>query len=301
VYRKISPLLFAAGERAVTQNDYEAIAFNYPGVLDVRVLGQRDLAPTNVKWMNLVRVSLIATSPWDDIAWKNFIAWYRKRAMYSTVFYRQDPLQSVIDINAEVFCFNTVELNTVRNAIIQALETFFSPRKGIIGLNVYKSDIWEVIKHAHAGVDYIQLHSPTVDRFMTITGPVRATAVASAGGSLVPDTYLYHITSLTNKGETLPVSSTSITLTDTGSVTITWTNVEGAIGFRVYGRKKDHMGLLLSTPQLNNDTYTFSDLGSLVPGALQPDVDTSGLYYPVLGNVSISTSYTARNLVTSAG
>lgn len=297
LYRKISPLLFAAGERAVTQNDYEAIAFNYPGVLDVRVLGQRDLAPTNVKWMNLIRMSIIASSPWDDIAWKNFIAWYRKRTMYSTVFYRYDPIQSIIDINAKVFCFSTVDLNTVRNSIIQALQDFFSPRKGIIGLNVYKSDVLEVIKHAHAGVDYIKLYSPFTDTFMSITGPVHASAVLSPGGTLIPDTYLYHITSLTNKGETLPVSSTSITLTTTGSVTITWTNVEGAIGFRVYGRKKEHMGLLLSTPQTNDDTYTFSDVGSLIPGALQPDVDTSGIYYPVLGNVSIETQYTDRNLV----
>jgi len=61
-YKTVGPLLYAANNRAVIPADWQSMIITYPGVVDANILGQADLAPTRLDFMNVVRVSLLTTA-----------------------------------------------------------------------------------------------------------------------------------------------------------------------------------------------------------------------------------------------
>lgn len=66
-----------------------------------------------------------------------------------------------------------------------------------------------------------------------------STASASTGGSLTAGTYQYTVSAFGPNGETLGSTPTSIvvsSITNTNVVNVTWTSVDGATGYYVYGR-----------------------------------------------------------------
>lgn len=301
-YRELSPLLYAAGDRAVTQDDYEAHSINYASTIkDARCLGQRDLAPYNLKYMNLVQVTLVTDPVWTTQQWTDFFDLYlRKKAMYSTVFYRKDPIPILVDIIADVYCYNTVDLASVQSAILSNLQTYLEAKRGILGRNVYKSDIYETIENAHENIDYIVLKTPLLDTYVNLEKPrsMQTTAIAGNGGTLVAGTYRYYLTATNASGENLPFQI-PITTTSTGLVQITWETVANAVTYRLYGRglNPGNVGLIAIIPNTQN---VYNDLGTIVPNAslLPSDLDTSGsnISYPKLGNTQLNMYFSNRNV-----
>jgi hypothetical protein len=72
--------------------------------------------------------------------------------------------------------------------------------------------------------------------YATLVGPPTQSALsASAQGSKVPaGTYYYVITATTSAGQTTISNEQSITLSASSVVTLTWSAVEGATGYRIY-------------------------------------------------------------------
>lgn len=58
-YRVMAPHLFTANRRAVTVDDYTAIALTYPGVIDVKVFPQRDIDPLDLRLMNVIQMAVL--------------------------------------------------------------------------------------------------------------------------------------------------------------------------------------------------------------------------------------------------
>lgn len=94
------------------------------------------------------------------------------------------------------------------------------------------------------------------------------------GGVLSNGTYEYQIAAIATIGEglasaqvTVPVSGSS----NTGSTTITWSPVVGAIGYEVYGRTTGGTYGLLTT--VGGGTYTFTDTGVLTPNVTQQPIN----------------------------
>ena len=112
-----------------------------------------------------------------------------------------------------------------------------------------------------------------------ISAPAAPT-LASTTGTLVAGTYTYAVTAVNAQGETIASATAQITLSATGGVTVSWTAVPGATGYKVYGRVAGSLGLIGS---VTAPTLTFTDSGSVTPGAASPTTNTTGtLTYPVL-------------------
>lgn len=87
----------------------------------------------------------------------------------------------------------------------------------------------------------------------------------NTGGRLNAATYRYMVSCITPSGETLISPHKDIVIAGTGvtnSVTVSWDEVKGALGYRVYGRTNAGIGLLL---QVGQGTNSFVDTGALVP------------------------------------
>jgi len=102
-----------------------------------------------------------------------------------------------------------------------------------------------------------------------------APTLAATTGTLTAATYTYAVTAYNAQGETLASTTTSLALASTGGVTVTWTAVAGAVGYRVYGRTGTR-GKIADVTGL-----TFTDSGSVTPGVASPSVNGTGtLQYP---------------------
>ena len=109
----------------------------------------------------------------------------------------------------------------------------------------------------------------TEARKATLYAPQPTTATATSGGTLAADTYSYRVTAIKDSyGETLPCTAvTQITTGATSTVTLTWTAISGASGYRVYGRTS---GSELLLKELSADVLTWTDTAALTPAGTLP-------------------------------
>lgn len=91
---------------------------------------------------------------------------------------------------------------------------------------------------------------------------------STTGGTLDASTYSYEVTAVGINGETLPSTVAPATTTgSTSSVTISWSAVPNAVGYRVYGRTSISYLFLAST---NSSTLSFVDTGAITPVGSPP-------------------------------
>ena len=88
---------------------------------------------------------------------------------------------------------------------------------------------------------------------------------ASTGGALASATYSYKIAAVSSVGETLASTAATVTIggsVSTGMVTISWAAIEGATGYKIYGRTSGTERLITT---LGAGTLSFIDDGLLTP------------------------------------
>lgn len=106
-----------------------------------------------------------------------------------------------------------------------------------------------------------------------------STTTATTGGSLTAATYGYKVTALSQWGEGLPSAQDTQVVpagTSTNTVTVSWPAVAGAHRYRVYGRTSGGPWGLLATVTV--PTLSWTDTGSVTPGAVPPSTDTTGVH-----------------------
>ena len=122
-----------------------------------------------------------------------------------------------------------------------------------------------------------------------------SSSTATTGGTLAAATYGYKVSALSQYGETAAsAEKTQVTTGSTSTVTLTWTTITDAVGYRVYGRTSGGpWRLIAQIAQAASPTYT--DLGTITPDATMtaPTSDTSGtavngLAYPAIGTEALA-------------
>jgi hypothetical protein len=126
----------------------------------------------------------------------------------------------------------------------------------------------------------------------SIPGPTGLlVATSDAGGTLRAGTYSYEVTAVEPGGETYgsPVVATitnaAHSVTNRGSVTLTWNDVAGATSYNIYGRPPSNasslsntgvvngppsLGLIGSVDASTSETLSFADTGKTAPDMKQP-------------------------------
>lgn len=298
-FRQLSPQLFAAKTTATTQEEMSAVAASYPGVLDAQVLGQRSLAPGDVRYMNLVAVSLLTEAPFSAYDWDQFVAWFRKRCTYPVVPFRQDPQALTTAIVADVYCQGiATDLSSVQQEAMTKVQALFAPRTGIINSNLYLSDIINTIKTSDPTIEYLNLYTPSAPVVSQVEAPVVTLTPQVGDGTLAAGQYTYGVTVVTSQGESLATNFTSVNLNATGAVQLQWTANQSlaVLGYNIYGRTPVGLGLLASVgPNVNS----WLDTGTASVGANPPALNTSGFYYPAVSTITLNMYYTNRLLSTN--
>lgn len=294
-YRKFGPQLFSAGERANTEQEYQAIAANYPSVIDALVVGQRKLTPYDLRFMNLVRISLLRNTTWGQPQIDDFTAYYQARTMFPVRFYFEDPIAVDIDLEANVYCRVDGDLTTIQSSVTAALQELFKPRVGIIGLNFYRSDIHRAIRLASPNVEFIELLNPLTDIFPMFEAPrPPKVTVIPGGGTLGVGPVAYAVTVITPTGQTLANNIGTNVVTANGSgVQLEWNAVPGALGYKVYGRTFPGAKLIAT---FGPDVTTFNDVGFELTATDPPAFDSSGVRYCRLREVKLNMYHTDRRL-----
>ncbi len=297
VYKNITPAIFGSFNSAVTPAQYKKLPLQYPGVIDANLLAQREANPRALSWMNLVKVGVLTQTPWSGTDWDNFEDWFYKNTMYSTRIFREDPVPIQVVVTADIQCKNLANLGSVKLKVETALAKLFSLRQGIIGLDVYRSDITNTILSSDSNIDYVILKSPVSDIVLSSLSAAKPTLVISpTGGVLGPGIYDYAVSfTSTLGGETSPAHWSTIKVDSgtTNRITLTWDTQPDVVSWKVWGRLTPSSMGLLGT--FGPNVTTFVDTGTVIPTGEVPVRSTISSYYPVLQSSNLALGYTNRD------
>lgn len=162
-YRIVAPTIYARKGRAVTREDMEAAALEYPGVLDAVMLGQRDTSPNDVRFQNVITVILLTDSVWSDPT-KTAFREYMEALTYPFNFLLVAPEEITMNIEATAYCLPGVDLIAAKNYLIQKITMHFRKRRGLLGFSRYRDDITNLLRDSTFKVDHVILTTPSTDR-----------------------------------------------------------------------------------------------------------------------------------------
>jgi Ca2+-binding RTX toxin-like protein len=89
--------------------------------------------------------------------------------------------------------------------------------------------------------------------------PTNVVANGGLGGTLTAGTHYYVVTAITAAGESVPSAEVSAVTADTGSVSLSWTGIAGATGYRVYRGEHSHTE---NRYFVTGSTTSFTDVGA---------------------------------------
>lgn len=307
VYKNITPALFGSFNSSVTGSQYKRLPLQYPGVIDAELFAQREINPRALTWMNVIKVCLLTSSVWSNTDWQNFETWFQDQSMYSTRLFREDPIAADVTVEAVVSCTNLANLAQAQADINTALDALFAPRQGIIGLDIYRSDIINAILDANSNIEYLVLNQPENDIILSSFNVDYPSYTLDVGGTLAPGQYDYAI-SATNVlgGDSAPAYWITVIVTDPGTkIILNWNGIPNATHYKVWGRvtptsiglihtvdiQVDYVDLDLPVP----DIFVWEDDGTSAPVGTVPVQSTVSTYYPNLIAKNITVSYSNRD------
>ncbi len=303
VYKNVTPALFGAFNSSITPAQYKKLPLTYPGVIDALVLAQREINPQALNWMNVFKVSLLTTTLMTAPQFSVFEDFFNRNTMYSSRIVREDPIAVPVSVIADIFCTNFSDLTSIKSKVQIALTKLFEPRQGILGLDIYISDIIDVIKDADSNIDYVRLISPVVDTILSSQNVATPSLTLVPGGTLPAGTYDYGISVVSSLGgETAPVNWGTIVTTSTGGISISWPRVSRGSAYKVWGRNTGAgLGLIATIPTTGLPSYTFVDTGVVVPLAPLLAESTIPVFYPKLSSSVIVPAYSTREIKLDQG
>jgi len=297
-YKNVASGGFGTFSSAVTKSQYLATVATYPGIVDAVTQAQREINPQALKWMNVIRVAGLTTSPWTQQQKKDFTDYMQTVTMYAPYFLWVDPEEMPRDVSVDIFCFNSAVLNTVKTNAVNGLTQLFAPRPGLLMTNLYESDIEDVIKAANPGaVSYVIVNLPTGPMIVTAPQSPQITfTLLPGGGSLGPLVYAYSVSTILTTGEEGPPSNWTFPQIKTGlaayGIQLDWPAVANAANYKIWGRSAGGIGLLAEVPAT---TLTFTDNGSITPSGDPPNtISELPIRYNSLNSLTVNVFYAER-------
>lgn len=162
-YRAVAPYIFRSKNRAVTPTDYRAIALSYPDVASVIVQAQKDIAPNDLRWMNVVRICVLPTSDeqFNEQQWANFEKYMLSRVHAAVHLQLINPTKIKVNITMRVAVTADARPTDVENIVRVNIQQLFARDSESLGRKITQSDLIEASNIS--GVDYVELVSPKQD------------------------------------------------------------------------------------------------------------------------------------------
>ncbi len=165
-YRNLASSIYRARRRCVTESDYVALSADYPGVAAAVEKAQRDIAPGDLRWMNIVRVCLLPydSDKFTDIEWDDFLSWMETRKHAAVQIQKYDPIVRTADVKLHLAMTQNAVPGVVYQAAYDAVVALFEKSIDSLGKRIAFSDIVEAARVDD--VDYVQVLSPTSDLYI---------------------------------------------------------------------------------------------------------------------------------------
>lgn len=159
-YKTMAPHMFKAKNRAVNEDDYLAITLSYPGIISAKILAQRDIAPDDLRWMNVVQICALpldeSIDAMSNLEKSDFLNYINARKHHAVQLVLRDPDKEFADIDLVIALKKSFVSSEVLPRVEQSLRALFSRRTDTLGRIITESD---VIQHAMVdGVDYVSLN-----------------------------------------------------------------------------------------------------------------------------------------------
>jgi Baseplate J-like protein len=290
-YKNIGAPTFGTFGSAVTGPQYQNSAREYPGVVDAVVFSQREVNPTAVTWMNLMKVVLLTSSTWTAAQKTAYLDDLQNKTMYSGRFFIENPTAVPVSVSVTIYCYPWANASQVQLNVSTAITNLFQIRKGSLGYDFYISDLTDTIHSADNGVEYFDLTTPTADVIVSARPVDAPSSAVSAGiGLIAAGTYYYAVAVTTAAGVVTTRNWTQVdTVAANSTVTLSWPAVPDAISYQVYGRTSGTPGLLSTQA-----TLSYVDNGSTSPGTAPPAQNSVPVRYATLASLSVSAQYSTR-------
>lgn len=177
-YKKYAPHIYQSRNNWVRPSSWKANIMLYPGVADCVVQGQRDIAPNDPSWRNVVRVCILPTNSatWggdnpnpSSALWDDFKAHAKKFIGPHITLQAYNPKKILIDLSVEVSVEDWVDLQEMRDTLRSEIIGLFRRKSGMLGKRFSKSDVVDVCKFIanedkrREGVDYVEVLKPLSD------------------------------------------------------------------------------------------------------------------------------------------
>ena len=176
-YRSFGPILALSGGRLSRPDEWKAAVLAHPGVADCTILSQRDIAPNDPTWQNVLRLCVLpkAGSSFGGVnpnptsaAWQRLLETLAKYKPFH-VIQTWNPTRILINVVVEVAVHEwyTGDLRDVQTGTEARLAAMFKPRIGLLGRMLALDDISEAARYSGSNklnyVDYVRVLSPTQD------------------------------------------------------------------------------------------------------------------------------------------
>lgn len=197
-YKAVAPSIYKSKNRMITAGEHEDFILNLPGVADVAVLRQKDLAAHDIRLMNRITIVMLPFSPdilvyppesllagkafdptivnpkdpfepnrikFSDLELKDLELAMKKTAYAAAdldVYRAAIPKPIVVKIRA--FCYRQYAVDTVKAKIAVAIKQLFTRKRGILGRSLLLVDLSNACKMEE--VDYVEILQPTFDTIL---------------------------------------------------------------------------------------------------------------------------------------
>ena len=147
--------------KAVTKDDYKALAEGFPGVAKAQVLDANDCVNIRYYQVNMAVAPDGGGLP-SSILKRELAEFIESRKVITVEVNLFDPCYRSVAVDAEMFVYPTEDTETVRRRIEEALRGFFSFEKMTFSQSVYFSDVVSLLDGVR-GVSHVTLYSPQTD------------------------------------------------------------------------------------------------------------------------------------------
>jgi hypothetical protein len=168
-YKRFAGNMSRTKRRSISGADIRGTIMNYPGVADVAVLGQRDIAPDDLRWMNTVRICILpeeadtfggANPNPNSAQWSAFEQWILPQLHKAYPIQRWNPEKLFVSVKLKIAILPSAKDSEIRIVAMEEILKLFQKRPGVLGRRLSKSDIISALDRID-GVDYVVVESPT--------------------------------------------------------------------------------------------------------------------------------------------
>ncbi|HOZ46571.1 MAG TPA: baseplate J/gp47 family protein [Candidatus Hydrogenedentes bacterium] len=147
--------------KAVTKEDYQALAVGFPGVAKARVLDANDCA--GIRYYNVhIAIAPEGGGIASPLLKQELTAFLEARKVITVEFELFDPIYRPIDIDVDVYLWAGESEDTVRGRIEQGLADFFAFENVDFDQDIHFSDVVALMDGIR-GVSHVHLHTPAND------------------------------------------------------------------------------------------------------------------------------------------